>query len=159
MTEIESLGEQLDRDIQLAQHEFLEETLTDKEEDDSETLDDDDDEFNEQLELAGEITLNTGSASSDDVVTEYLAKGCGCQKLSGGSCSQGLTPGDVSNYRLAVTELESSELDVAILAQILESYSLIQGAQLGLAFVSVLPSSMHSGDSRFVEKCSYFFTE
>ena len=48
-----------------------------------------------------------------------LAGGCGCKKLSNGPCSQGLSAEDVSNYRLAIRELESSEVDLAILAQLL----------------------------------------
>ena len=70
-----------------------------------------------QLELAGEITLRTGSASSDEVV-DFLANGCGCTKRFNGSCSGGLTAEIVTDYRLAITELDSSELDLAILAQL-----------------------------------------
>ena len=110
--------ELLDEDTELAQREFLDEPHTDDEEDDSEFADDADAEFDEQLEFAGEITLTTGSASSDDAVAAYLAKGCGCKKLCDGPCSRALTPEDVSNYRLAITELESSEVDLTILAQL-----------------------------------------
>ena len=51
---------QLDKDIELAEREFLEETLIDDEENDDGITDDDDHEFDTQLELAGEITLRTG---------------------------------------------------------------------------------------------------
>ena len=79
-------SELLDEDIELAQREFLDEPHTD-EGDDSESEDDADAEFDEQLELAGEITLSTGSASSDDAVTGYLAEGCRCKKLCDGPCT------------------------------------------------------------------------
>ena len=49
----------LDRDIELAECEFLEETLIDDEENDDGITDDDDHEFDTQLELAGETTLRT----------------------------------------------------------------------------------------------------
>ena len=80
----------LDRDIELAEREFLEETLIDDEENDDGITDDDDHEFDTQLELAGEITLRTGSASSDEVV-DFLTNGCGCTKRFNDSCSGGLT--------------------------------------------------------------------
>ena len=48
----------------------------------------------------------------------FLANGCGCTKLSNGPCSQGLSAEDVSNYRLAIGELESSEVDLANLVQL-----------------------------------------
>lgn len=108
----------LDRDIELAEREFLEETLIDDEENDDGITDDDDHEFDTQLELAGEITLRTGSASSDEEVVDFLANGCGCTKRFNGSCSRGLTAEIVTDYRLAITELDSSELDLAILAQL-----------------------------------------
>ena len=60
--------DELERDIQSAEREFLVEGLTDDEEDVAGATDEDDVEFDEQLELAGEITLRTGSASSDEVV-------------------------------------------------------------------------------------------
>ena len=49
----------LDRDVELAEREFLEETLFDDEENDDGITDDDDYEFDTQLELAGETTLRT----------------------------------------------------------------------------------------------------
>ena len=109
---------ELERDIQSAECEFLAEVLTDDENDDVGVIDEDDVEFDEQLELAGEITLRTGTASSDDEVVEFLAKGCGCTKFSNGSCSQGLSAEDVSNYRLTISELENSEVDLIILSQL-----------------------------------------
>ena len=110
--------DELERDIQSAEREFLVEGLIDDEEDVAGATDEDDVEFDEQLELAGEITLRTGSASSDEEVVDFLAGGCGCKKLCNGPCSQGLSAEDVSNYRLAICELESSEVDLAILAQL-----------------------------------------
>lgn len=111
--------DELDRDIQSAEREFLLEGLTDDEEDDAGATDGEDDvEFDEQLEVAGEITLRTGTASSDEEVADFLAGGCGCKKLANGQCSLGLSAEDVSNYRLAICELDSSEVDVAILAQL-----------------------------------------
>ena len=111
--------DELERDILSAEREFLVEALTDDEDDDAGAPTEEGDiEFDEQLELAGEITLCTGSASSDDEVVDFLANGCGCTKLSNGPCSQGLSAEDVSNYRLAISELESSEVDLAILAQL-----------------------------------------
>ena len=44
----------LDRDIELAEREILEETLIDDEQNDDGITDDDDHEFGTQLELAGE---------------------------------------------------------------------------------------------------------
>ena len=82
--------DELERDIQSAEREFLVEALTDDEVDDAGAIDEDDIEFDEQLEIAGEITLRTGSASSDDEVVDFLANGCGCTKLANGPCSQGL---------------------------------------------------------------------
>ena len=58
----------LGRDIELAEWEFLEEMLIDDEQNDDEITDHNDHEFDTQLELAGEITLGTGSASSDEDV-------------------------------------------------------------------------------------------
>ena len=58
----------LERDIQLAEHEFLAKAMTNNDVDNIGAIDEDDTEFNEQLELAGEITDRTGSASSDDEV-------------------------------------------------------------------------------------------
>lgn len=111
--------DQLERDIQSAEREYLAEApLTDDENDDDGVTDEDDVEFDEQLELAGEITLHTGTASSDDEVVDFLANGCGCTKLSNGPCSQGLSAEDVTNYRLAIIELESSEVDLVIMAQL-----------------------------------------
>ena len=81
--------DKLERDILSAEREFLAEAPTDDEDDNAGATDDDDVEFDEQLELAGEITLCTGSASSDDEVVDFLAKGCGCTKLSNGPCSRG----------------------------------------------------------------------
>ena len=49
----------LDRDIELTEHEFLEETLIDDEENDDGVTDDDNHEFDTQLELPGETTLRT----------------------------------------------------------------------------------------------------
>ena len=66
---------------------FLVEALTDDEIDDTGATDEDDTEFNEQLEIAGEITLRIGSASSDDEVVDFLANGCGCTKLANGPYS------------------------------------------------------------------------
>ena len=74
---------QLDKDIELAEREFLEETLIDDEENDDGITDDDDHEFDTQLELAGEITLHTGSASSDEEV-DFSVNGCGCIKRFNG---------------------------------------------------------------------------
>ena len=111
--------DELERDILSAERECLVEALTDDEDDDAGAPTEEGDiEFDEQLELAGEITLCTGSASSDDEVVDFLANGCRCTKLSNGPCSQGLSAEDVSNYRLAISELESSEVDLAILAQL-----------------------------------------
>ena len=50
-----------------------------------------DEEFDEQLELAGEITLHTGGASSNEEVSAYLANGCGCRKLGDCPCSNRLS--------------------------------------------------------------------
>ena len=75
---------ELERDIQCAEHEFLVEALTDNELDNAGTIDQDDIVFDEQLELAGEITLHTGSASSDGEVMDFLANGCGCTKFANG---------------------------------------------------------------------------
>ena len=110
--------DELERDIQSVEREFLVKALTDDEDDAGTPTKEGDIEFDEQLELAGEITLRTDSASSDDEVVDFLANSCGCMKLSDGPCSQGLAAEDVSNYRLAISEFESSELDLAILAQL-----------------------------------------
>lgn len=111
--------DELERDIQSAEREFFAETLTENEERDATAaIDEDDVEFDDQLELAADITIRTGSTSSDDEVMDFLTKGCGCTKLSNGPCSLALSAEDVSNYRLALSELESSELDLAILAQL-----------------------------------------
>ena len=110
--------DELERDIQSAEREFLAEAMTDDEVDDVGAIDEDDVEFDEQLELAGEITLRTGSASSDEEVVDFLANGCGCTKLANGPCYQELSAEDVSNYRLAISELENSEVDLTILAQL-----------------------------------------
>ena len=82
-----AMADELERDIQSAEREFLVEALTDDEIDDAGATDEDDIEFDEQLEIAGEITLRTGSASSDDEVVDFLANGCGCTKLANGPCS------------------------------------------------------------------------
>ena len=95
--------DELERDIQSAEREVLVEALIDDEIDDAGTTDEDDIEFDEQLEIAGEIILRTGSASSDDEVVDFLANGCGCTKLTNGPCSKGLSAEDVSNYRLAIS--------------------------------------------------------
>ena len=108
----------LDRDVELAECEFLEETLIDDEENNDGVTDDDDYEFDTQLELPGETTLCIGSASSDEEVVDFLANGCGCTKRFNGPCSRGLTTEIVTDYRLAITELDSLELDLAILAQL-----------------------------------------
>ena len=111
--------DELERDILSAEREFLVEALTNDEDDDAGAPTEEGDiKFDEQLELAGEITLCTGSASRDDEVVDFLANGCGCTKLSNDPCSQGLSAEDVSNYRLAISELESSEVDLAILARL-----------------------------------------
>ena len=44
--------------------------------------------------------------------------GCGCTKYFDGPCSGGLTVEIVTDYRLAITELDSSELNLAIVAQL-----------------------------------------
>ena len=88
--------------IQSAEREFLVKALTDDDVDDGGVIDEDDIEFDEQLEIAGEITLCTGSASSDDKVVDFLANGCGCTKLTNGPCSQGLSAEDVSIVWLLV---------------------------------------------------------
>ena len=62
--------------------------------------------------------MRTSNASSDEEAVDFLANGCGCTKCFNGSCSQGLTAEIVTDYRLAITELDSSELDLAILAQL-----------------------------------------
>ena len=68
--------DELERDILSAEREFLVEALTDDEDDDAGAPTEEGDiEFDEQLELAGEITLCTGSASSDDEVVDFLANG------------------------------------------------------------------------------------
>ena len=90
------IQDKLERDILSAEREFFDEAPTDDEceVDDTGVTDEDDIEFDEQLELAGEITLRTGSASSNEVV-DFLANGCGCTKLANGPCSQGLSAEDV----------------------------------------------------------------
>jgi hypothetical protein len=110
--------DELERDVQSAEGEFLVQALSDDDVDDAGATDDDDIEFDEQLEIAGAINLRTGSASSDDEVVDFLANGCGCTKLANGPCSQGLSAEDVSSYRLAISELENSEVDLVILAQL-----------------------------------------
>ena len=73
--------------------------------------------------------MRTGSTSSDEEVVDFLANSCGCTKRFNGSCSRGLTAEIVTDYRLAITELDSSELDLAILAQL----------HAGMTMVSCLP--------------------
>ena len=65
-----------------------------------------------QLERSG-----IGSTSSEEEVVDFLANGCGCTKCFNGPCSGGLTADIVTDYRLAITELDSSELNLAIVAQ------------------------------------------
>ena len=106
--------DELERDIQSVKCEFLVKVLTDDEIDDAGVTDKDDIKFDEPLEIAGEITLRTGSASSDgEVWTSW-----GCTKVANGPCSQGLSAENVSNYRLAISELKNLELDLAILTQL-----------------------------------------
>ena len=112
-----SNGELLSRDIQQSEQEFLDETVTDNEDSDEGERNDDCD-FNDELEVAAEVIVNTSCCSIDEEVMEMLSRTCGCTKRNGGPCSRELTSEDVSEYRLAITELSSSELDIAILAQL-----------------------------------------
>ena len=94
--------DEFESDIQSAKREFLTKAMTDKV-DDAGAIDKDDTEFDEQLELVGEIILHTGSASSNHEVENFLANGCGCTKLANGPCSQGLSVEDVSIGWLSVS--------------------------------------------------------
>ena len=51
----------------------------------------------------------------DDDVSEYLARGCGCQKYEGRPYSAAFSCEEVTAYRF---ELERGELDMAMLAQL-----------------------------------------
>lgn len=68
-----------------------------------------------QLERSG-----TGSASSDQEVVDFLVSlnGCGCTKHFNGPCLGGLTAEIVTDYHLAITERDISELNLAILAHL-----------------------------------------
>ena len=111
----------LETEIEEAEREFLENSrFEDGDECNDEFPDDnnDDPDFDNSLELAAEVTLRTGCASVDEDVTEFLERGCGCQKHGNGPCSAALSSEEVTDYRLAITELESSELDLTVLAQL-----------------------------------------
>ena len=109
--------EVLSRDIQQAEQEFLDETVTDNEDSD-EGERNDNCEFNDELEVAAEVIVNTSCCSIDEEVVDILSRTCGCIKRNGGPCSRELTSEDVSKYHLSITELSSSELNIAILAQL-----------------------------------------
>ena len=64
------------------------------------------------------MELQTGCASVDQEVSEYLARGCGCSKQKNGPCSSVLSSQEVTNYRLAISELDRLELDITLLAQL-----------------------------------------
>ena len=70
--------------------------------------------FEEELELACEIMVCTDGYTEEEV-GDFFRHGCGCKSHS---CTLTLSPEDVSQYRLAVSELERSELDLIILAQL-----------------------------------------
>ena len=70
--------------------------------------------FEEELELVCEIMVRTDGYTEEEV-GDFFRRGCGCKSYS---CTLTLSPEDVSQYRLAVSELERSELDLIILAQL-----------------------------------------
>ena len=107
--------------------------------------------------------MRTGSASSDEEVVDFLAKGCGCTKRFNGPCSGGLTAEIVTEYHLAITELDSSELDLAILAQLHAGMN--EGELLTNTRGTARPGIRQRvtfqyafKECLFVEKCSFFFT-
>ena len=68
--------------------------------------------------MAAEVIVNTSCCSIDEEVVEILSRTCRCTRRIGSPCSRELTSEDVSEYCLAITELSSSEFDIAILEQL-----------------------------------------
>ena len=89
-----------------------------------------------------------GSASSDEEVFDFLANVCGCTKYFDGPCSGGLTVEIVTDYHLAITELDSSELNLADVAQLhagMNNGELLTNTRNSArpGFVKMLPFNMH----------------
>jgi len=68
--------------------------------------------------FADVIIQEQPQAPVDDEVSEFLARGCGCQKYNGRACSAAFSCEEVTAYRFDIAELDRSELDMAILAQL-----------------------------------------
>ena len=89
--------------------------------------------------------------------------GYGCTKYFDGPCSGGWTVEIVTGYRLAITELDSSELNLAIVAQLhaeMNNGELLTNIRVSArpGFVKMLPFNMHSRECLFARKCSFSFT-
>ena len=108
----------------------------------------------------GEIL--TGSASSDEEVVDFLVNGCGCTKCFNGPCSGGLNVDIVTDYHLAITELDSSELNVAIVAQLHAEMNngelLINTRGSARPGIRQRITFQYSRECLFARKCSFSFT-
>ena len=154
------LEELLDKDIEQAELAFLEQSVEDDDDLYEEgTGSENSREFDEELELAQEIIISTGCSSVDEEVEEFLRCGCGCKTRS---CLQMLSAKDISSYRLSVSELERSELDLIVLAQLhaqMNAGELLTNTRgLGPMYVKWLHFDIVSREGLFVGKCSCSYT-
>ena len=116
----EEISVLFERDVEETEKEFLEDSIIEESiEDDlqaaGEEFEDDDD-----AEFVVSTTHERTSEASDVEVEQYTEEGkCGCQKASNGQpCSASLSTDDVTAYQLDMCELDRTELDLVILAQL-----------------------------------------
>ena len=60
----------------------------------------------------------------DDLVKQYMERGCGCLKFNGKSCSQQFSLAHVTEVRASCFELTKDELDMVILGQVMAGMNL-----------------------------------
>ena len=105
----------LEAEIQQAEQEFLENSMI-EETDDGEDFADPD--FEACLEYAAEVTVETQGSDGDEKIADFLTCGCGCKKYHNEQCSESFSCKEISDYQLAIAELDRSELDMVLIAQL-----------------------------------------
>ena len=105
----------LEAEIQQAEQEFLENSMI-EETDDGEDFADPD--FEACLEYATEVTVETQGSDGDEEIADFLTRGCGCKKYHNEQCSESFSCKEISDYQLAIAELDRSELDMVLIAQL-----------------------------------------
>ena len=118
----EALSLLLERDVQESEREFLEDSAI---EDNLQTAVEEfegeqDIEFESSLEFVLTTTHERNIELSDDDVVEYIQRGkCGCKKATNGQpCSSSFSSQDIIAHRLDMSELDHTELDLVIMAQL-----------------------------------------